>query len=536
MTRWKSRFIVSAFLAILCMMPFQAVSSDLPVGHWAYDYLDRLKVKGLLDDFLNQTRPISRDDVARALKQVTEMAQAGDPRITEVERSQLQWLQMEFVEELQSCSLSVEKSERHLFNWVTQKQGLILDLSGRLWSYWAGVSGTSQRILDTRVAIQARGFLGQELTYGACFVKGQVRSNLDRVTKDDVGLTGYFSSQGHYAYYDWSHAHMTLRFSRLEIQLGRQPISWGPGIRGNLVLSDYAPAYDYLQIRAQVRRIKFVHLHGFLLSDVKTERQTPEGFTRIEYASKYIAAHRLELGLVPWASLGISEVVIYGERGVDLAYFNPLVFFWSAQHGSHDRDNEILGADLRVRPIQGLSLYGALFIDELYLKKLFAQDARNKVAFQGGVYLVDPPGLENTDFRLEYARVQPCVYTHKFPVNTYLHDGVALGHWLEENGDDLYFAARHRISRQLRITAYLARTRQGESGQQPWCHAESWRYSFLWGIIDQTLTWGVRLEGEIIQQLRASLNYQRQQRENKDHLTGNDETFNELSLALSFEY
>jgi hypothetical protein len=536
MSLWKGPFILSTFLAVLWLMPLQAMASDLPVDHWAYDYLDRLKVKGLLDDFLNQTRPISREEVARAIWQTNEAGEAGDSRLSEVERSQLEWLLMEFAEELQDYSLSVEGEERHLFSWSDQQRGLILDMVGEVWSYLGHSANTDRRILDARVTLQARGFLGDELTYGASFVKGQVRSNLKRVTKDDVGLTGYFSSQGHYAYYDWSHAHVSLRFPWFQLQIGRQPISWGPGIRGNLVISQHAPAYDFFQIRASVRRVKFIHMHGFLLSDVKTERHTPEGFIRTEYANKFIAAHRLEIGFLSWATLGLSEAVIYGERGLDLAYSNPLVFFWSAQHSSHDRDNEILGADLRVRPIPGLDLYGALFIDEIYLKKLFAQDARNRVAFQGGIYLVDPLGLEDTDLRLEYARVQPCVYTHKFPVNTYRHDGVSLGHWLEENGDDLYLAARHRFSRQLRITTYLARTRQGERGEQPWCHLESWRYPFLWGIVDRTLTVGVGLEAELIHQLRASLHYERRERDNKDHLAGEDETLNELSLALSFEY
>lgn len=273
-----------------------------------------------------------------------------------------------------------------------------------------------------------------------------------------------------------------------------------------------------------------------MISEVTTQRQTPEGFIRKELPNKFVAAHRLEIGPVSWASLGLTEAIIYAERGLDPAYLNPLVFFWSAQHSSHDRDNEILGADLRIRPIQGLSLYGALFIDELYLKELFTQDARNKVAFQGGMYLVDLLGLEDTDLRLEYVRVQPCVYTHKFPVNTYRHDDVVLGHWLDQNGDDLFLAVRHRFSRHLRVAAHLAKTRQGEQGEQPWCHAEPRQYSFLYGTVDQTLTLGLSLDCEPIHNLRASLGYERTERRNKNHQAGEDETLNEFSLALSFDY
>jgi hypothetical protein len=128
------------------------------------------------------------------------------------------------------------------------------------------------------------------------------------------------------------------------------------------------------------------------------------------------------------------------------------------------------------------------------------------------------------------------VYTHKFPVNTYRHDGVALGHWLEENGDDLYLAARHRFSRRLNIAAHMARTRRGEKGEQPWCHSESWRYSFLWGTVERTQTLGFTLEVEPVHNLRSYLSYERTERENRDHLPGESQTLDELFLSLSFDY
>lgn len=533
---WKCYLIFSLLCASLYLTPALAGGSDLELDHWAYDYLDRLRVKGLLNSFLYQTRPVPREEVARAIWEVFQAAKAGDPRLTEVERSQLEWLLMEFAEELEDYSPSGVRRERHLFHWSGPHRGLTLDAIGESQGTVTFNQGENRRILDTRMEIRARGFLGKELTYAASVVKGQVNSNLKRVTKNDVGLTEFFDSRGSYAYYDWSHAHLNLRFPWLDLQLARQPISWGPGMRGNLALSDHPPAYDFVQIRATFHGIKFVHLHGFLLSDVKTGYQTAEGFIREEYANKYLAAHRLEIGLHSRVSLGLTEAIIYGERNLDLAYLNPLVFFWSAQHSSRDRDNEILSADLRVWPIGGVSLYGALFLDELYLKKLFANDARNKIAVQGGVYLVDPLGLRDTDLRLEYARVQPCLYTHKFPVNTYRHNGVILGHWLEENGDDLYLETRYRLSRNLRMALHMARTRQGEKGKQPWCHAESWRYSFLWGIVERTVTLGCTLAVEPIHNLRTAISYKRVERRNKDHQAGADEIQNELFLSLTFDY
>jgi hypothetical protein len=149
---------------------------------------------------------------------------------------------------------------------------------------------------------------------------------------------------------------------------------------------------------------------------------------------------------------------------------------------------------------------------------------------------VDPLGLSNTDVNLEYARVTPCVYTHKYPVNSYQHDGQPLGHWLEQNGDDLFISVHHRFSRHLGLITHISRTRHGEPGEMPWCHGEPARYSFLQGTIDRTLTVGLGIDYEPIKDVRAKLRYQRSERENIDHVSGANETRNELSLELVVDY
>ena len=101
---------------------------------------------------------------------------------------------------------------------------------------------------------------------------------------------------------------------------------------------------------------------------------------------------------MPWGiDLGVNEAVIYGERGLDIAYLNPFMFFWSAQHHWGDRDNETMGADIEIHALDGLSLYGALFVEELYLRGFFDGDSRNKISFQLGTFIVDPLSFQNFD-------------------------------------------------------------------------------------------------------------------------------------------
>jgi hypothetical protein len=378
--------------------------------------------------------------------------------------------------------------------------------------------------------------MSRHFSFGASVMKGQVSTNLDRVQASDVGLRGYFNSQGAIGYYDRAEAHLSLRYPHVELQLGRQPVDWGPGRHGNLTLSDHPPAYDFITLRARLGRLKFVHLHGFLLSDVVHTYQTGDGFIRKEYAEKYVAAHRLEYRPFWRLTVGLTESIIYGERDLDPAYLNPLLLFWSAQHSSHDRDNETMSADVEIIPFKGIRCYGAVLIDEIYLKEIFADDARNKVALQAGLHLVDPFGCNDTDLRLEYARVQPCVYSHKFPVNTYRHDGWPLGHWLEENGDDLSVLAGHRLSEHLRLTALFSRTRRGEPGQMPWCHTESSRYSFLQGVIDRHTQLKLTADVEPFKDIRFLGGYHWQHRENRENRPGDDTTRHEVFVTAYLEY
>jgi hypothetical protein len=528
--------IVLSLGPVCCFSP--AMAEDLPLDHWAYEYLDRMKTKGLLREYLNETKPLPREEMARAVLQLRTASQKNDPRITAVERDRLHWLELEFAEELEDLEGKPVEVDRHLFRWHddARERILLVDLGGGIQGNLGETGNRSPRLFDIRGRLRARGRMSRHLTFAASVTKGEVSTNLDKVTADDIGLRGYFSSQGATGYYDWAYAHLSLRYPHVEIQLGRQPVDWGPGIRGNLVLSDYPPAYDYVTLRARMGRLKFVHLHGFLLSDVVHQYETEDGFIRREYAEKYVAAHRIEFRPLWRITVGLTESIVYGERDVDLSYLNPLMLFWSAQHSSHDRDNETMSMDFEVIPREGLKCYAAVFIDEIYLKEMFADDARNKVAVQAGFHLVDPLGWNDADVYVEYARVQPCVYTHKFAVNTYRHDGQPLGHWLGQNGDDIYLQVGHRLSRQVRLLLETSRTRRGEPGQMPWCHSEPAHYRFLQGVIDRQTRLSFTVDLEPCKDVCISGGYGWSRRENREHIRGDDVTEQEAFVRMSLEY
>ena len=111
-------------------------------------------------------------------------------------------------------------------------------------------------------------------------------------------------------------------------------------------------------LKVQFKRFKFTSIHGKLSSGID---------------SKYLAAHRLEVNVLPWLIVSGSESVIYGNRGIEPAYFNPLMPYHVAEHHLGDKDNNMMSLDMTAFPLKNHKFYFELFIDDVSV--LTASDA-----------------------------------------------------------------------------------------------------------------------------------------------------------------
>ena len=60
-------------------------------------------------------------------------------------------------------------------------------------------------------------------------------------------------------------------------------------------------------------------------------------------------------------------------------------------------------------------------------------------------------------------RIEPWIYTHKFPINTFRHFDAPLGHSLGPNSDRWQVRFGHRPHRDLSLQLQLGRTRHGRN-------------------------------------------------------------------------
>ena len=97
-------------------------------------------------------------------------------------------------------------------------------------------------------------------------------------------------------------------------------------------------------------RLKFCSFTGFLrtypqITYESITEQSGEEINREMQSKKYIAAHRLEIAVTDNLDIGLNEVVVYGDRGLEFAYLNPIMFYRSAEHYLGDMDNATMSAD-----------------------------------------------------------------------------------------------------------------------------------------------------------------------------------------------
>ena len=265
-----------------------------------------------------------------------------------------------------------------------------------------------------------------------------------------------------------------------EVQVGKDRAVWGPAPLDNLGLGGNAPGFHMVRLRSRLGALHLVSLHGALrpcpdrpdsplCAGTRDESRSyvVNGMSRRLDRDRWIAAHRLEAAVTRSLDIGFQEVVVYGDRGPEAAYLNPLTPYWAAQSHLGDKDNVMMAVDFdwRVRP--GVRLWAAYLIDDLKKLGIFSDDFANKFSLQAGLAWADPLGLSDLDLKARYVRIEPWIYTHRFPVNTFRHFDSPLGHSLGPNSERWRLSLDRRWSADWATAAWLEGRRHGDNELLP---------------------------------------------------------------------
>ena len=435
----------------------------VPVAHWSYGLLERLEAAGHLSSTANGIKPLSRGHITRLATQ----AQSAKA-LTAVDRQRLELLLHEL------------GADAPLHYRAPQGE-VAADLLARQQSDMRSGRGRTEReyIYRNRLGGELRGSFFDQIGFRVAFEQTREQGSRTYSLREDVFERQLEAVQlkGNLADFHQGSAYVTFGLgSRINVQAGKDHVDWGPAPRDNLGLSANAPAFDMIRMRTRLGIFELVSLHGSLQS-CPDRPDSPlcagsaddnasyivNGMSRRLDPDRWIAAHRMEAALTPTFDLGLQEVVIYADRGPEPAYLNPFMFFWAAQSYLGDKDNVMMAVDVdwRVRP--GLRWWAAYAIDDLKKLKILSNDFANKFSLQSGVLWTDPLGLRDLDVRAEYVRIEPWIYTHKFPVNALRHFDSPLGHSLGPNSDRWHIDVARRWTRDLETNVSFAHSRHGDN-------------------------------------------------------------------------
>ncbi|MFP4622447.1 MAG: capsule assembly Wzi family protein [Bacteroidales bacterium] len=264
----------------------------------------------------------------------------------------------------------------------------------------------------------------------------------DHFTRRDAGVYKGNSIGG--ADYSEMRGGITYGWNWGEVTLAKDHIEWGDNYKGALIRSGRTPSIGMAKLHLKPARwFEFNYYHGWLVSEVvdSLKSYTPaSGFERPVYKPKYMAANMFTVIPTPNIHFSFGNSIIYGDIPVQAGYLVPFMFFKSIDHtiNAHiENQNSQMYANLSIRSIKHLHLYGSLFIDEFAFFRVGDPNKHNFYSYKAGAKLSNWP-IRNASLTFETSRSRPITYKHRIPLLTYETNRFNMGHYMRDNSKDFY--------------------------------------------------------------------------------------------------
>lgn len=186
-------------------------------------------------------------------------------------------------------------------------------------------------------------------------------------------------------------------------QMGRDLISWGAGVTGNLIIDDHVKYHEFIRLALFAEKVKFTSLTLFL---------EPPGYTTRDRAPyvpsqdsdptiRMLLAHRFEFTPATWLRIELSENVMYQDTHFNAKYLNPLFIFHNLSNRS--QFNAIADITISATLVPNLLLYASWAIDQVAAPGE-GNDQPNAMGYQLGILTLHhrPKGTWNLQAEVVY--------------------------------------------------------------------------------------------------------------------------------------
>jgi hypothetical protein len=155
------------------------------------------------------------------------------------------------------------------------------------------------------------------------------------------------------------------------IRFGRLLRNWGPFIDRSLLCSSSPYSYDALEWQVHSSMFEFRHLLAAFPSNIHFA-DSAENRT-----GRFFAAHALNAMFGRWATVGITEAVVFRRASgfPDFQYVNPFSVYSVTNTNQEGKANLMLGFQWNVHPgIKDLSLRGQVALDDFQVDNTLTTD------------------------------------------------------------------------------------------------------------------------------------------------------------------
>lgn len=334
-----STFLFCAIFGLSSLFAPKAFASGetFPAGHWAYDIIEQLVVRGHLKTLYDAARPYERVDVARALL---------DSDKSEIADRQTLWLFIKLEYELDN-ELGWLRDEVFPTNAV--RVGLRLSEIARKEE---GVEFSPKFRGRGRLAL----FFGENFVIYNSSVLQQNNAYKIYEKTSPYGSSTAYTEQAYAAYHG-----KTFR-----LKYGRDYINWGYG-RNSLIVSNTAGSFDQIMFQVNTETIRFTYFTAMLDRWWIASYDSAQQATMSDHIGRYFTAERLDFNLFNSSfRFGLWQGVVYGgkNQSIDFRFANPFLIYHGDQYNDAEEANPLGGIDLSIYPYDGVNFYASFLVDD----------------------------------------------------------------------------------------------------------------------------------------------------------------------------
>lgn len=455
----KYSFYLLSLVFFFTSFQLSAQDADIPLNHSLYHYADRLLIKGLNDTaFFTANKAYSR----HSIEQLFEEADTADFGLVEKQwHHRMRILADDNYANAQAAKgvwSTFYKNGRDFFHVNEKNFQLYVNpiVHASLGQERISTDSGNESI---RLTNNSRGAVLRGSIYNKIGFYTEVYDNIiltpqfilndyerRRAIQGESFIKRFGERKNAFDFFS-SRAYITFKpIKPVRIKFGKDRAFWGEGYQ-SLFLSDQATDYLFLNIHTKIWKLSYTNHFAQMIDFIPTHNDQEGSLPR-----KYAVFHQLLYQPNKNLSFGFFESIVYsptlanGQRGFELQYLNPIIFYRTAEQSIGSPDNGMLGFSLKYNFLKRIQFYGQLLIDDYNFGARDEGDNYwgNKLGYQVGLKYIDAFNISTLDLQLEYNRLRPYTYQHFNIVANYNNFRQSLGHSAGANLYDFHFIARYR--------------------------------------------------------------------------------------------